>query len=59
MKIVLSIICIFLITITTSVLLDLEFINSNPVRYILVVILIILELITGFFYIKSEIKNLK
>jgi hypothetical protein len=54
MKIILSIIITFLIAIFTSMLLDWNFINANPVRYILVIFLIILEIITGFFYVKSE-----
>jgi hypothetical protein len=56
MKIVISIICIFLIAMTTSVLLDWDFIRLNIVRYVLVILLIVFELITGFFYVKSEIK---
>jgi len=59
MKIVFLIICVFLTAIATSVLLDWYFIEHNPVRYVLVVMLIIIELIIGFYYIKSEIKNLK
>jgi hypothetical protein len=59
MKIVLSILCVFLIAMTTSVLFEWDFIGQNPVRYILVLLLILFELAIGFFYIKSEIKNLK
>jgi hypothetical protein len=57
MKIVISIICIFLIAMITSVLLDWDFVRLNIVRYFLVILLIVVELITGFFYVKSEIKN--
>jgi hypothetical protein len=57
MKIVISIICIFLIAMITSVLLDWDFVRLNIVRYLLVILLIVVELITGFFYVKSEIKN--
>jgi hypothetical protein len=57
MKIVLSILCVFLIAMTTSVLFEWDFIGHNPVRYILVLLLIFFELAIGFFYIKSEIKN--
>ncbi len=56
MKILLIIIVTFLITIVTSALLELNFFSKNPVRYILVVMLIIIELLTGFYYIKSEMK---
>ena len=56
MKIIYIILATFLIAIVTSSLLELNFFNSNPVRYILVVLLIIIELLTGFFYIKSELK---
>jgi hypothetical protein len=43
----------------TSLLLSWSFIAFNPVRYALVVILIIVELLSGFFWVKFEIKNLK
>lgn len=56
MKIIFIIIATFLVAILTSALLELSFFSSNPVRYVLVVLLIVLELLTGFFYIKSEIK---
>ncbi len=57
MKILAIIISTFLIAFATSVLFELQFINANPVRYALVVLLIFIELATGFFYIKSQIKN--
>jgi hypothetical protein len=56
MKIVLIIIATFLIAILTSALLELNFFSTNPVRYVLIVLLIVIELVTGYFYIKSEIK---
>lgn len=56
MKIISIIIATFLVAILTSILLEFDFFSRNPVRYILVVLLIILELLTGFFYVKSEIK---
>lgn len=59
MKIVRSIIATFILAFATSSLLELSFFEQNPVRYALVVLLIVIELATGYFYIKSEIKNLK
>lgn len=59
MKILIIILVTFLIAFATSALFELDFVDKNPVRYILVIILIVLELTTGFFYIKSEIKKLK
>jgi len=59
MKILRIILITFLIAFATSSLLELEFFEQNPVRYFLVVLLIAIELATGYFYIKSEIKNLK
>jgi hypothetical protein len=59
MKIVFLMVCVFLIAMITSVLLDWDFVEYNPVRYVLVVMLIILELVTGFYYVKAEIKKLK
>lgn len=59
MKIIILIISVFIIAMFTSALLEWDFIAKNPIRYILVVMLIVFELVTGFFYMKSEIKNLK
>lgn len=56
MKIVLIIIATFFIAILTTALLDIDFFSVNPVRYALIVLLVLIELLTGFFYIKSEIK---
>jgi FtsH-binding integral membrane protein len=57
MKILIIIIATFIIAFATSALFELKCVDTNPVRYALVVFLIIIELLTGFFYIKSEIKN--
>jgi hypothetical protein len=59
MKILKIIIATFLIAFATSTLLDFDVFSKNIVRYILVVILIITELLIGFFYAKSETKSLK
>lgn len=59
MKILKIIIATFLIAFATSALFELKFIDTNPVRYILVILLILIELATGFFYIKTETKNQK
>ena len=56
MKILAIILITFILAFITSALFELEFIAHNPVRYILVIALILIELLTGFFYIKSEIK---
>lgn len=48
-----------MIAFATSALFDLKFISSNWVRYWLVVLLIVMELATGFFYIKSETQTFK
>jgi hypothetical protein len=57
MKIILAILAVFLITLATSLLYDWNFINQNYVRLALVTILISIEIIAGFFYVKVEIKN--
>ena len=59
MKILSIILITFAIAFATSALFELVFVALNPVRYALVVLLILIELATGFFYIKSEITNLK
>lgn len=58
MKILIIILVTFILAFITSALFELKFIETNIVRYGLVVLLIIIELLTGFFYIKSEIKKL-
>lgn len=57
MKIIYIILATFLIAIVTSALLELDFFSVNPVRYVLVILLILIELLTGFFYIKSIINE--
>lgn len=54
-KIILAILTTFTLAFITSALFEFEFISKNIVRYALVCGLIIIELLTGFFYIKSEI----
>jgi hypothetical protein len=49
------IIITFVIAFTTSALLNLEWIAANNVRYILVILLIAVELLAGFLYLKSQI----
>lgn len=56
MKILLIILATFILAFATSFLYELDFITKNPIRYALVLVLILIELLTGFFYIKSEIK---
>lgn len=57
MKILLIITVTFILAFVTSFLYEIDFVSQNIVRYILVLLLIIIELLTGFFYIKTEIKN--
>ncbi|WP_268846448.1 hypothetical protein [Flavobacterium aestivum] len=57
MKIVYIILATFLIAFVTSAFFELDFFSKNPVRYFLLVLLIVIELAVGFFYIKSEIKQ--
>jgi hypothetical protein len=57
MKIVKIIIATFMIAFATSLLFELNLIVTNPVRYCLVILLILIELITGFYYVKSQLKN--
>ena len=57
MKIAIIILATFFFAFATSALFEFSFIITNPVRYALVVFLIFIELLTGFFYIKSEIKK--
>lgn len=59
MKILAIILITFILAFSTSALFEINYIAHNPVRYILVILLILIELLTGFFYIKSEAKNLK
>lgn len=58
MKILAIILITFILAFITSALFELKYIDENPVRYVLVILLILIELLTGFFYIKSEVKNL-
>ena len=57
MKILQIIVVTFILAFATTALFELKFIDTNPVRYNLVILLILIELATGFFYIKSEIKK--
>ncbi len=59
LKIIAAIIITFVIAFATSALLSLPFINSRWPRYGLVVILILLELVIGFMYVKSEVPTIK
>jgi hypothetical protein len=59
MKILKIIIVTFILAFATSALFELKFIDANRVRYSLVILLILIELATGFFYIKSEVTKPK
>lgn len=59
LKIILAILMTFGIAFATSLLFEWHFIAKNWLRYALVVMLILLELVIGFFYVKEESKNLK
>ncbi len=57
MKAITIIFITFLIAFLTTTLLEINFITSNPVRYILVVLLVIIELVFGLIYLRHEIKT--
>lgn len=59
MKIPIIIIVTFLVAFLTSFLLDLQIINTNPVRYWLTVLFIAVEIITGFIMVISVVKQMK
>jgi hypothetical protein len=56
MKILKIIIITFIIAFLTSLMFEWDFVDKNVIRKILVVIMIVMELVAGFFYIKTEIK---
>ena len=58
MKILKVILITFIIAFITSALYEIPFINTNPVRYVLVIVLIIIELMAGFGYTIYEIKKI-
>lgn len=58
LKIILAIIITFIIAFAISALLEFNFINSRWPRYLLVVLGIIIELIIGVMYVKSEVEKL-
>jgi len=53
MKQIIIIVCTFITALATSMLFDLSFIYENIVRYVLIVILIIVELVIGFYMLKA------
>lgn len=59
MKIPVIIIAAFLVAFLTSFLLDVNFINNNPVRYWLIVSFILVEIITGFILVMASVKQFK
>ena len=63
MKILKIILATFIIAFATTALYELNFIYKNPVRYILVILLIVFELVAGIcfaiFKLKEVIKELK
>lgn len=60
MKKLLIIILTFVIAFVTTLLFDLQFINTNFVRKGLVTLLIIIEIIIGFLVLKNEaLKSIK
>lgn len=58
MKIILIILSTFVLALFTSALFEINFIAQNPVRYVLIVLLILVEIAVGYFYIKSEVQKL-
>lgn len=60
MKEILIIVVTFVVAFATTIVLDWSFVATNNIRYGLVVLLIVIELIIGFNAVKSTvIKNLK
>jgi hypothetical protein len=55
LKIITAILLTFVLAFATTLLFELEFITKNYWRIILVSLIIILELILGYMYVKSEI----
>jgi len=53
MKYIVTIVITFIVAFATSLLFELDFISQNIVRYYLVIILIIVELATGFIILKA------
>ena len=53
MKYLATILTTFFFAFATSALLEVDFFSKNPVRYTLVVILIIIQVVVGFFYCKT------
>lgn len=58
MKILTAILITFVFAFLTSALYELSFISANPVRYCLVLLLIVLELVAGFSYIVWTMKQI-
>lgn len=55
MKKIIIILVTFIITMVTSLLFDWSFVSNNTIRYILVLLLIIFEIVFGMFVLKEEI----
>lgn len=55
LKIIIAILLTFVLAFATTLLFELEFITKNYCRMALVVLMVILELIIGYMYVKSEI----
>lgn len=47
------IVLVFLLAFLTSALFEIDFISKNMVRCVLVIMLIIMEFVTGFFVLKN------
>lgn len=58
MKIVKIIIITFIIAFATSALYEIPFISGNKVRYVLVILLILIELISGFCFAALKLKEI-
>lgn len=59
LKIILAIIITFTLAFLTSALLEITFISRSWPRYILVILIMVMELAIGLMYIKSEVVKIK
>jgi hypothetical protein len=57
MKYIKIILLTFILAFTTSILFEFTFITKNTIRYALVILLILIELASGFYLLKTIAKN--
>jgi hypothetical protein len=57
MKYITTILLTFILAFATSMLFEIDFIKNNPVRYVLVTLIIAIELLAGLLIIKQISKE--